>query len=71
MNWMPLKNWEDLPVGVWLVAFEGRDTVKHEVAVHVGALIIVGGLFHYDQGPPLAYAEFEKYKEFKRVGVLA
>lgn len=61
-QWEPLEDWEDLPDGVWLVAFESLHGTKHEVAVHVGSLIIVGGLFHYDQGPPLAFAEFDEYK---------
>ena len=61
-EWRPLSDWEDLPDGQWLVAFEGLHGTKHEVAVHVGAIIVVGGLFNYDQGQPLAFTTFEPYK---------
>ena len=66
MSWKEIDNYEDLPAGVWLVKTSSEHFHYHVADVSVrpnGKFIVVGGHFHYDQEPIIAYTSFDGYDE--------
>jgi len=66
MNWKEIDNYKDLPEGTWLVKIASKHFPYHVADVSVqpnGKFIVVGGHFHYDQEPIIAYTSFHGYDE--------
>ena len=66
-NWKPLFEWEDLPVGTWLVKVKNDRQPYNVAEVRPDAngrkVVIVGNYFCWDMEDPVAYTRFEPYEE--------
>ena len=60
MNWVVVSDWKDIPEGMWLVKLNKPKNQYHVAYVHPN-VTVVGGMFHFDAGKPLAYAEFKEF----------
>lgn len=63
LNWIECNNWDDLPVGEFIVRLDKDRSSHHAARRSEDGLIKVGHTFHFDHKGLIAYAEFNKYGE--------